>query len=125
MNILRFLREQAKNYDCSACGTNHSRSEITMLGKRQGAWVVRVACSKCDTAITLLVYAGGEGEKESAVAPLAAGAKRARRTVIRGNDGPPLTGDDVLDAHDLLGSYTGDALALFAPSERVRSSTAS
>ena len=50
MNILRFLREQAKNYDCSVCGTNHSRSEINVLGKREGGWVVRVACSKCETA---------------------------------------------------------------------------
>lgn len=121
MNILRFLREQAKNYDCSVCGTNHSKSEISLLGKRQGAWIVRVACSKCETAITLLVYAGGE--KASAVAPLTEGAKRVRRVALLRNDGPPLTGDDVLDAHDLLGSYTGDALALFAPSERVRSSS--
>lgn len=121
MNILRFLREQAKNYDCSVCGTNHSRSEISMLGKHQGAWVVRVACSKCATAITLLVYAGGD--KASAVASLTDGAKRVRRQVPTGDDRPPLTGDDVLDAHDLLGSYGGDALALFAPSERVRSSS--
>jgi hypothetical protein len=113
VNILRFLREQAKNYDCSVCGTNHSRSEISVQGKREGAWVVRVACSKCETAITLLVYAGGE--KATAVAPSAAVVKRFRR--------PPLTLDDVLDAHDLLGSYSGDAVALFAKSERVRSSS--
>ena len=113
MNILRFLREQAKNYDCSVCGTNHSRSEISLLGKREGAWVVRVACSKCATAITLLVYAGGD--KPTAVTQLTSGPKRPRK--------PPLTLDDVLDAHDLLGSYSGDALALFATSERVRSSS--
>jgi hypothetical protein len=113
VNILRFLREQAKNYDCSVCGTNHSRSEISVLGKREGAWVVRVACSKCETSITLLVYAGGE--KATAVAPITAAPKRLRK--------PVLTLDDVLDAHDLLGSYNGDALALFATSARVRSSS--
>jgi hypothetical protein len=112
LNILRFLREQAKNYDCGVCGTNHSRSEISVLGKREGAWVVRVACSKCETTITLLVSAG---DRAAAVAPVAAGRSRLRR--------PALTLDDVLDAHDLLGSFTGDALALFAPSERVRSSS--
>jgi len=92
-----------------------------MLGKRQGAWVVRVACSKCETAITLLVYAGGE--KASSVTPLTEGPKRIRRAAPVVNDGPPLSGDDVLDAHELLGSYNGDALALFAPAERVRSSS--
>ena len=109
MNILRFLREQAKNYDCSVCGTNHSRSEISVLGKRAGAWVVRVACSKCQTTITLLVYAG---EQALAATPV---AKRLRR--------PPLTLDDVLDAHEALGSFDGDALALFGPREKVSSST--
>jgi hypothetical protein len=113
VNILRFLREQAKNYDCSVCGTNHSQSEISILGKREGGWVVKVACSKCDTTITLLVYAGGE--KATTVAPATRRAKRI--------EGPPLTLDDVLDAHDLLGSYNGDAVALFAPPERVRSSS--
>ena len=112
MNILRFLREPAKNYDCSVCGTNHSRSEISVLGKREGAWVVRVACSKCETTITLLVYTGDKGPTAAPVTQL---AKRVQRQ--------PLTLDDVLDAHELLGSFSGDALALFAPPQRVRSSS--
>jgi hypothetical protein len=33
MNILRRLREQAKEYNCSVCGTNHARSEIRLLGR--------------------------------------------------------------------------------------------
>ena len=115
MNILKFLREQAKNYDCSVCGTNHSRSEISVLGKREGAWVVKVACSKCDTAITLLVYVG---EKPTAVKALTPAAKRLRR--------PALSPDDVLDAHEALEQYRGDAIALFERGDKVRSpSTAS
>ncbi len=112
MNILKFLREQAKNYDCSVCGTNHSRSEISVLGKREGAWVVKVACSKCDTAITLLVYVG---EKPPAMRSLVSEVRRSRK--------PPVTGDDVLDAHELLGQYEGDAVALFGAGDKVRSST--
>ena len=112
MNILRFLREQAKNYDCSVCGTNHSRSEISVVGKREGAWVVKVACSKCDTAITLLVYVG---EKPPAMKSLAAGPRRTSK--------PPLSPDDVLDAHEALERYDGDAMKLFAPRDRVRSSS--
>ena len=50
MNILRFLREQAKEYDCSVCGTNHSRSDIRVLGKLESAWIVRVTCARCQTA---------------------------------------------------------------------------
>lgn len=111
-DILRFLREQAKNYDCSVCGTNHSRSEVSVLGKRDGAWVVRVVCTKCQTSITLLVYSGDRAEEPAKreTAP----ARRTRK--------PALTLDDVLDAHDLLGSFSGDVRELFAPRGKVRSS---
>jgi hypothetical protein len=112
VNILKYLREQAKNYDCSVCGTNHSRSEISLLGKREGGWVVRVACSKCETAITLLVYVG---DKSTSVRPVSSDAPKRRR--------PPVTLDEVLDAHDLLGSFSGDVRDLFAPRGKVRSST--
>lgn len=111
-NILRYLREQAKNYDCSVCGTNHSRSQIELLGKRDGGWVVRVACSKCDTAITLLVYVG---DRTPAARPAAPEAARRRR--------PPVTLDEVLDAHDMLESFSGDVRDLFAPRGKVRSSS--
>ncbi len=114
MNILRFLREQAKNYDCNVCGTNHSRSEISVLGKREGGWVVRVTCSKCQTAITLLIFVGDKGQP--APKPVSAAAPRRPRR-------PPVSLDEVLDAHELLDSYTGDAQGLFAPRGKVRTST--
>ena len=112
MNILKILRERAKDYDCGLCGTNHSKSEISVLGKREGAYVVRVVCSKCATNITLLVYAG---EKPEALKALAAAPKRQRR--------PPVSLDDVIDAHDLLESFTGDVGELFASRGKVRTST--
>lgn len=119
-NILKFLREQAKNYDCSVCGTNHSKSEISPLGKREGGWVVRVTCSKCETAITLLVYVGDKNEKTAK--PLAS-TQRLALDAPRRPRRPPVTLDDVLDAHDLLESFDGDVRALFAPRGKVRSST--
>lgn len=110
MNILKFLREQAKNYDCSVCGTNHSKSEISVLGKREGGWVVRVTCGKCETAITLLVYVGENSAAAAKQLP-APEARRPRR--------PPVSLDEVLDAHDFLESYDGDVRELFAPRGKV------
>lgn len=111
MNILRLLQERAKDYDCSVCGTNHSRSKISVIGKREDAYVVRVVCSKCETHITLLVYVG---DKPAApVRPLQ--PKRAQR--------PPVTLDEVIDAHELLEAFNGPPAELFAPSGKVRSST--
>ena len=102
MNILRFLREQAKDYSCSVCGTNHSRSEIKLLGKVDAMWIVRVTCAKCETSFKLLVAV----EEKNAERPAKKSPARARR--------PALTADDVIDAHELLESFEGDATALFA-----------
>ncbi|HEU5286977.1 MAG TPA: hypothetical protein VFV20_01105 [Candidatus Limnocylindria bacterium] len=120
MNILRFLREQAKNYDCNVCGTNHSRSEISVLGKREGGWVVRVTCSKCETVVTLLVFVGDKAQETTATS---AAKKTAPTAAPRRPRRPPVTLDEVLDAHELLDSYTGDAQGLFAPRGKVRTST--
>lgn len=109
-NILRYLREQAKNYDCSVCGTSHSRSVIDVLGKREGGWIVRVVCSACATKITLLVYVADREQPAAAATP-----RRKGRA--------PVSLDEVLDAHEMLESFTGDVRELFAPRGKVSSST--
>ena len=112
MNILRRLREQAKDYDCSVCGANHARSEIRLLGRLEAAWIVRVTCSKCETSIKLLVYADRE---RIALAPPGERPVRSRR--------PPVSLDEVLDAHEFLDHFEGDVRSLFAVKGKVVGST--
>lgn len=117
MNILRFLREQARDYHCNVCGQNHSRSDIRLLGKLESAWIVRVTCSRCQTSFKLLVVvdeavaAVAQTRREAASAR--AGRERQRR---------PISADEVLDAHELLAGYKGDVKSLFrrqrVPSQR-------
>ena len=100
MNILRFLREQAKGYDCSVCGQNHARSDIRVLGKLESAWIIRVTCSKCDTSFKLLVVVDEERANVSPVQePAARRAERRRK--------PAVSLDEVLDAHEFLKGYEG------------------
>lgn len=112
MNILRRLREQAKDYDCSVCGANHARSEIRLLGRLEAAWIVRVTCSKCETSIKLLVYADRE---RAALAPPSERALRSRR--------PPISLDEVLDAHEFLEGFEGDVRSLLVVKGKVVGST--
>ena len=100
MNILRFLREQAKGYDCSVCGQNHARSDIRVLGKLESAWIVRVTCSKCDTSFKLLVVIDEERANVSPVQQPAEPRKERRRR-------PAVSFDEVLDAHEFLKGYDG------------------
>ena len=76
MNILRRLREQAKNYDCSVCGANHAGSEIRLLGRHEAAWIVRVTCLRCETVFKLFVYADRE---RAALAPMSEPPARAKK----------------------------------------------
>jgi hypothetical protein len=100
VNILRFLREQAKGYDCSVCGQNHARSDIRVLGKLESAWIVRVTCSKCDTSFKLLVVVDEERANVSPVQEPVEPRKDRRRR-------PAVSLDEVLDAHEFLKGYDG------------------
>ena len=116
MNVLRWLREQAKGYDCNVCGQNHSKSDIRVLGRLESAWIVRVTCGRCQTSFKLLVVVD---EALAAVAePKAAATSAARRTRDRR---APVSADEVLDAHEFLRAYRGDLKALF---KRQRASAA-
>lgn len=115
VNILRILRERAKDYDCSVCGTNHALSDIRVVGKMiDRSYVVRVTCSECKTAFKLLVVLEGAAE-EPAVSAVKEERARTRRHT------PAMTIDDVLDAHETLRAHTGDVSALFkrAPARRL------
>ena len=113
MNILRFLREQAKGYDCSVCGQNHARSDIRVLGKLESAWIVRVTCSKCQTSFKLLVVID---EERAAVSPVQepSGSHRPSRERRR----PAVTLDEVLDAHEFLKGYAGGLGAIVGETKR-------
>ncbi|MBM4420919.1 MAG: hypothetical protein FJ034_04940 [Chloroflexi bacterium] len=114
MNILRFLREQARGYDCNVCGQNHARSEIRVLGRLETAWIVRVTCAKCQAAFKLLVVVD---EAHAAVSPVEDGSAAPARTTRRRR--PPVTPDEVLDAHELLKGFEGDVRTLFRRGERA------
>lgn len=110
MNILRFLRDQAKNYDCSVCGSNHARSEIRVLGKLESAWVIRVTCTGCQTSFKLLVVvdAAAGGASRASFSPVKEDHPSERRK-------PPVTPDEVLDAHEFLRTYDGSLDSLVKP----------
>jgi len=109
VNILRFLRDQAKDYKCSVCGASHSGSDIRVLGKLESAWIVRVTCAKCQTAFKLLVVVD---EQRAAVSPVKEEPERPRR--------PAVSADEVIDAHEFLETYQGDVRTLFARRDKVK-----
>jgi hypothetical protein len=98
VNILRFLREQAKDYDCTECGANHAKSEIRLLGRLESAWMVRVTCGSCRTQFRLLVVV------DESRGALAGTVKQDHPSGVRRR---PVSSDEVLDAHEFLKSWHG------------------
>ncbi len=110
MNILRYLREQAKEYRCAACGADHGRSEIKLVGRVESAWIVRVVCASCRTEFRLLVVV--DEAKAAAVNQDHPSAVRRK---------PPVTPDEVLDAHEFFRTYGGTLADLLAvPAEQAQ-----
>ena len=109
MNILRFLREQAKGYDCNVCGQNHSRSDIRVLGKLESAWIVRVTCEKCQTSFKLLVVVDDD---RAAVSPV----KGSGHGIPPARPAPPVVSvDEVLDAHEFFQNWDGTMSTILGP----------
>ncbi len=112
MNILRYLRDEAKQYECTVCGANHARSEIKLVGRVEAAWIVRVICHACQTEFRLLVVV----DEAKVVATKKDHPSAGRRR-------PPVSLDEVLDAHEFLRTYEGaldDLLAVPARAGRSR-----
>ncbi|MBI2773445.1 MAG: hypothetical protein HYX56_03000 [Chloroflexi bacterium] len=111
MNILRTLREEAKKLHCTVCGADHAKSDIRVVAKLDPAWIVRVTCSSCRTEFKLLVVVQ---EQSAQMRPMPDERPRTRRR-------PPVTPDDVIDAHELLKGFSGDVTTLFkAPAASKR-----
>jgi hypothetical protein len=88
---------------CANCGATYGRDSIAVIGNRGEYWFVRCACVSCGTqwlgvVIVRRVAEGPPVEVMNADSPAAEAGWRM---------------DDVLEAHELLRDYRGDAHGLF------------
>lgn len=83
---------------CANCGAVYGREDVSVVGNRDEYWFVRCSCHACGTqgigVVIVKEIASQAGDAEPA------GAR-------------PFQVDDVLAAHDLLRSYSGDVHGLF------------
>ena len=86
---------------CANCGAVYGRDSIAVVGDRDAYWFIRCACETC----------GAQGLGVVIVKSVADGPPRCRNLAsVEGVD--HLRIDDVLEAHDLLRGYVGDARGL-------------
>lgn len=88
---------------CASCGTTYRRDGIVLVGNNEDHWFVRCTCRSCGT----------EGLGVVIVKRVAEGPPASATEATFGDAAPALRVDDVLEAHDVLRDYAGDAHGLF------------
>lgn len=83
---------------------------INVLAQQGNRALVRVTCPSCNDENLLQIIFQTEVEAPAAAGPsLPAGIDEGFR-----RDAPPITGDEVLELHDLLNSHAGGLTELLA-----------
>jgi hypothetical protein len=110
MNIIAFIKERARYYNCPACARNLESCEVRMLKQAESHLTVEVTCARCHvTFIVVLAVQYNADELEEVVEePVElAGVEAAS----------PISHDEVLDVHDLLRDFKGNFRDLLRSSD--------
>jgi|SRR5579864_2911696 len=112
MNIIEFIRDRARFYNCPVCGRSLKGCDVQVLSHEEERFHIQVTCAQCQvTFIVVLAIAGGAVEEiESVVEEDATPVAAAE----------PISVDEILDLHLYLKSYQGTLKELLqAPTRRA------
>ncbi|MDQ6748863.1 MAG: hypothetical protein M3010_12260 [Candidatus Dormibacteraeota bacterium] len=110
MNIIAFIKERARFYNCPACARNLESCEVRMLKQAESHLTVEVTCARCEVTfiVVLAVQYSGEEVDDVVEEPVeVAGVEAAS----------PISHDEVLDVHDLLRDFKGNLKELLRSSD--------
>jgi hypothetical protein len=110
MNIIAFIKERARYYNCPACARNLESCEVRMLKQAESHLTVEVTCALCHVTFIVVLavqYSGDEIEDLVEEPAEMAGVESAT----------PISHDEVLDVHDLLRDWKGNIKDLLRSSD--------
>lgn len=120
MKNFSVVQEHFRKLRCAHCGEPFTPEGVKLLREEKDYWVVRVHCTACNqpagVAIVGVEYEGGSEVKEAAPAASATptpvnrsrGVFSSRREEERFSSLPPISLDEVLDAHDFFAELGED-----------------
>jgi hypothetical protein len=89
--------------DCAACGSSVPASRVRLLAERDDLVFAELGCPACGS-VSLAIVVKAAPTPDAAVPPEPGAA-----------GGAPVGADDVLDMHEFLAGYRGDARGLLPP----------
>ena len=115
MDAEAWLTSELASFACAACGQAYGQGHIHLIAQREELFFVDLSCDHCGSQAVAIVTIQIDGES----ARLEGG--ELVRAEPAGSDeteaapyGPPISADDVLDAHALLDDFEGDVHQLIA-----------
>lgn len=110
--------EIAAHTQCAVCKTPYGRQGVRVLGQRGDSWIIAVTCTHCE-AEGLMIATVDKEERDIVSVDQETGAKPqimydvTYEEWLAFQECPPISHDDVLDAHMFLRDFDGDFKRLF------------
>jgi hypothetical protein len=105
-NKRRLVLKLVTQLRCMACGEMFDPHDFALVERNLDVWVLGIQCRQCGASSHVVVMMRLEAEPES-ISELT----REEAEVVA--EWPPISGDDVLDVHELLEEFYGDLDDLF------------
>jgi hypothetical protein len=111
MNIIAFIKERARYYNCPACARNLESCEVRMLKQADSHLTVEVTCAKCSVTFIVVLAVQYSSDEEVEV------VEDQDRVAVRQREMDPISDDEILDVHDLLRNFSGSLSDLVRSNE--------
>ena len=99
MNIIEFIRDRARFYNCPVCGRSLKGCQIEVLSHEEERFHLQVTCAQCQVTFVVVLAIAGGGVDETEVA-----GEPAVEPVARAE---PISVDEILDVHLYLRDFQG------------------
>jgi hypothetical protein len=101
----RAAQEYFQQKTCRFCNQHYTADGIKLLREEPGSLIVKIACSVCGRALGVaIIGTTTEGKRREVAYP----PEWTRRDCAKFAPKPPITYDDVLDAHEFFSHLDSD-----------------
>lgn len=115
MDVERWLTAELATFGCGACGAAYGDGRIRLIAQREDLFFVDLACDHCGSQAVAIVSIQVDGDTPTLETGELTPADVADDTAASSRDRRrPISVDDVIDAHELLVDFEGDAQELIA-----------
>ena len=109
-----WLTSELASFACAACGQAYGQERIRLIAQRDDLFFLDLACGHCGSQAVAIVTVQIDEETASIEPGEAALAGQQGVEHSLPPTAPPLSADDVLDMHRILGGFEGDTRQLLA-----------